>query len=85
MSLNRLRPYDFNDLTPPLKSLKSLSRSPERLRARPPVQLELSLPCVRRRRKRPAFEDFQRLGRLLRLQQPLPPEKRTEEVKREAI
>ena len=67
MSLNRLRPYDFNDLTPPLKSLKSLSRSPERLRARPPVQLELSLPCVRRRRKRPGFEDFQRLGRLLRL------------------
>jgi hypothetical protein len=68
MSPNRLRPYDFNDLTPPIKSLQSLSRSPERLRVRPPVQLGLSLPYVRRRRKRPGFEGFQRFVRLLRSQ-----------------
>jgi hypothetical protein len=76
MSPNRLRSYDFNDLTPPLKSL---SRSPERLRVRPPVQLGLSLPYVRRRRKRPGFEGFQRFVRLLRSQlrigAPCPPDK----------
>jgi len=32
---------------------------------RPPVQLGLSLPCVRRRQKRPGFEDFKRLQELL--------------------
>jgi hypothetical protein len=41
---------------------------------RPPVQLGLRLwPYVRRRRKRPGFEGFRRLVRLLRLQQNLPP------------
>jgi hypothetical protein len=80
MSRNRLRPYDFNDLTPRLKSLKSLSRSPERLRVRPPVQLALKLPCVRRRRRRRAgFAHFQRFVRLLRLEQSSPRTKRTNE------
>ena len=36
-------------------------------RLRPPVQLGLSLPCARQRRKRPGFEDFKRFVRLLRL------------------
>jgi hypothetical protein len=67
MSLNRLRPYDFNDLTPPLKSLKSLSRSPERL-VRPPVQLVLKLAIPRARKIRPGLRALRRLHRLLRAQ-----------------
>jgi hypothetical protein len=68
MSLYGLRPYDFNDVSPVERSLKSLSRSPQKQLARSPVQLGLKLHCVRRRRrKRPGFEYFKRFVRLLEL------------------
>src|SRR5437764_2713582 len=47
---------------------------------RSPVQLRLRLwPYVRRRRRRPGFDDFQRLVRLLRLQQTFSRKKRAAE------
>jgi hypothetical protein len=58
-------------LTPPLLKFSTLCPPPlqaMKTRAvRPPVQLGLNLPCVRRRRKRPGVEDFKQFVRLLRL------------------
>ena len=46
---------------------------------RPPVQVGLSLPCVRRRRKRPGFEHFKRFRSITSIAATLPSEKGTDE------